>query len=266
MITKQLLVNGYELHKNVFTPEEVKKASRILSSIFDKQPKFKGDRTNSPGIFEGTRQDPFNSYTELQFIITSEKLISALKRSLGNDIYLLPQMAAHKNGFPDWHRDTTRQEKEGHTFHYLSHYNVVNCGLYFQPNNLALGGGLDVIPESHVGPDPFITKSWYNKLPIIRRLYNQSLYKRLSKNGRTIFNDSSDFLIFDQRILHRATQPTERSRDKFSIFFMCSPDYQSARQYTDYFFSRPESVGLDQIQYRREFIEALEHAGLKLMI
>jgi hypothetical protein len=60
----------------------------------------------------------------------------------------------HDSFFGGWHTDTTSPEHRGYTFHLSDDFRVIQCAVYLQPNS-DFGGGVTVVPGSHLLRDPF---------------------------------------------------------------------------------------------------------------
>ena len=88
---------------------------------------------------------------------------------LGENYVIFPDNSIMDSQYGDWHTDTTSSELAGQLFRSNPDFALVNIAFYFQPNN-EFGGGLDVVPGSHLLPDVF--------LDLVRRkneTYRQSL-------------------------------------------------------------------------------------------
>lgn len=141
--------HGFVIFKNVFTIDEVKYAREVLLEIFNVPSAYDGDWDNGE-VISSLRADVFNRYEELRCLFVNQKIMKCIKSVLGEDIGFVPEMVAHRKGFGGWHKDTTSQERAGNVFHYDENWLMIECAIYLQDNDSIYGGGLDVIPGSHM--------------------------------------------------------------------------------------------------------------------
>ncbi|MBD2002374.1 MULTISPECIES: phytanoyl-CoA dioxygenase family protein [Cyanophyceae] len=165
---EQFHKNGFLVVSSVLTNEQVRELREFLLKLFESGIQ----RQSDDGCI-----DICARYPELRWLLIHPPIVSALRSLLGNDFVYLPEMAAHDSCFGGWHKDTGSQEKAGHKFHYQPDYLMVQAALYLQDNG-KYGGGLDVIPGSHLHPDKYITKNsrqsgWLSLSKLKRKLYRQ---------------------------------------------------------------------------------------------
>src|SRR5688500_7722542 len=73
----------------------------------------------------------FNLYSrlpDLRWLLFHEPTVAVLKSLLGEDFVVLRETAAHRGVYTGWHKDTTSQEREGHTFQWDPDYLMLEAG------------------------------------------------------------------------------------------------------------------------------------------
>jgi hypothetical protein len=158
--------------------------------------------------------------------------------------------------YPTWHKDTTTQEKAGHTFHKRPDFKMVRCGIYLQDND-EHGGGLSVFAGSHKVPDnftgDFLPKRtlWYR---INNRLFPQREEdnKKLNPHGLKMVDIPSkvgDLIFFNFQTAHKGTIPKSQRigdvpphKTKIAIFDTFGVNNEPTKMYVDFLKSRPENI------------------------
>jgi hypothetical protein len=250
---EQFYKNGFLLIPSVWTKEQIIELKHTLINLFKSEVRFKGD---TPQL----RMDICARHKELYGLLVHSPLVAALKSLLGNDFVYLPEMSAHSSFYSSWHKDTTSQEAAGHKFQWQPNYLMVEAAIYLQDND-EYGGGLDVIPGSHLYPDlrtnPASAEFWHKIIP-------PSIYSIPSKAG--------DVVLFDFRIDHKATSPTKSSIDsipeekrKLAIFLACSANNEHAVHYKQFISSRSDYHYLKDHQYPDDLLELVKNHNLLLI-
>ncbi|BAY60651.1 hypothetical protein NIES22_07100 [Calothrix brevissima NIES-22] len=251
---EQFYKDGFLLIPSVWTKEQIVELRHTLINLFASEIQFKGD---TPQL----RIDIFARYKQLHWLIVHPPLVAALKSLLGNDFVYLPEMAAHKSFYSSWHKDTTSQEAAGNIFQWQPNYLMVEAAIYLQDND-EYGGGLDVIPGSHLYPDlrtnPAAPEFWQKITP------TPSTYSVPSKAG--------DLVLFDFRIDHKATLPTNSSieeipeeKRKLAIFLACSANNEHVVNYKQFISSRSDYHYLKDHQYPDDLLALVKHHNLLLI-
>lgn len=261
---QELMSKGYSVYTDIFNQEEVASIREKMMKIFSEPNPYEQFEKKNRTINKVSRLDIFNSYQgDLSWVLFNQKTISSLKDALGNDLVLLPQMGGYLNSNPGLHKDTTRQEDEGYTFHKKRDYAVYNCGFYFQINSETKGGGLSVISGSHLDKvDPYSRKS-RNKFgsKVKNKLASMGVLNSRETKAKPIMNRAGDLIVFDQRIDHMATaynmQEGKSTDAKLAIFFMCAKNMEAAQEYYDYMMSRPEYRYLKDMNFSQDFSSKL---------
>ena len=263
--------NGFALFQNVFTPEEIQAARTTLAAIFDKPSAFEGDWDNRVGI-HSLRADLFNRYESLRWLFFKPKIQAALHKVLGDNIGFVPESVAHRKGFGAWHKDTTSQERAGHTFHYEPDWMMVECAIYLQDNDETCGGGLDVIPGTHfeVSDEYTKAKGLQEKVTnkILRTLFNTNTDSL--RKGFHIPSKAGDFLFFNKRLIHKAspnnlTEELSKEKEKLAIFFVGGNNNEHLHSYTDFIKSRKDYVYMQNYKYQDSFLAACEAQNIKVV-
>lgn len=234
--------NGYLLVKQVYDPADIETAREFFLMAFRKG-LWKNSRYNSRDIIN----DIYRMYPELLDIVINETYAAALKSILGNDVIWLPECAVHYNRFINWHSDTTEQEIKGVKSHKNPHQFLLQCATYFQPNS-AHGGGLTVIPGSHLSEDRFL--DFYRKgifwriINKVRKVLRMSLFDVLDRSDLAVNipTEPGDLLIFDVRLCHKSSGNGSNAPqiDKFAIFNTFGNANAFTREYLGFMKKRPE--------------------------
>ncbi|MEA5549891.1 phytanoyl-CoA dioxygenase family protein [Anabaena cylindrica UHCC 0172] len=250
---EQFHKDGFLLIPSVLTQEQVIEIRNSLINLFNSAIEFEGDTNN-------LRFDICNRYSEFRWLLIHPPIVSVLKSILGENFVYLPEMAAHTSFYSTWHKDTTSQEAAGHQFQWQSDYLMLEVAIYLQDND-EYGGGLDVIPGSHLYPDLTTNREahefWSKITP------PPYIYSIPSKVG--------DLILFDFRIHHKASLPTNcsvesipDSKRKFALFFACSVNNDHVFIYKKFIYSRPSYYYLQDHKYQQDFLKLITDNGLIL--
>jgi len=276
---KQFHRDGFIVVPSVLTKEQAAELRSFLIRVFDAGAKFEGDAP-------GTRYDVYSRYPELHWVLFHPPILSSLKSLLGDNFVYLPEMAAMDSSFGDWHKDTSTQEVEGYLYQYEPDYFIVEVGLYLQDNSEEYGGGLDVIPGSHIcsPPDKYaqrrrppkgaLGRFWrdikdklrYEKIRIKETI---GLNKEKLKPGQySVPNNAGDLVIFDYKLDHKATwakkKPIPEENRKIGLFFGCSVNDDYARRYSQFLASRPHYSFLKNHRYAEKLQELARENNVTL--
>jgi hypothetical protein len=237
------------------------------------------------------------SQSKLLCAIVHPRITTLLKCLLGSDCEYLPDFEVHINqygiGGGGWHLDCGSEIPQ----HYLlePRYRFVKCGIYLQPNDPELAGGIDVLPGLHrwfppVGSVKTRFRAQYVLFDLLQRLRH---YRVPTAAG--------DFVAFDSRLPHRGTAPGAAivrrlsaqnrttnnfsgvippGRDKMVVYFdACRAGY--ARQFLDNSVRRAKAeigepwskqyraqyLGLQYPEdFPTEFREQLTAAGIRMAV
>ncbi len=239
--------DGYILVRDVLDASVVAELRGFLTPLFDKGAVHPGDVQFPPkeGVRGGgLRNDVWSRYPDLRVTMTQPKVLGALRSLLGDDFVILLGGVAHDSRYGGWHKDTTPLERAGLDFHKDPDFAIVECAYYLQDND-EYGGGLDVVPGTHTEEDvtppapkiTFLDKVAY-KLGHPRYKANDVFTR---ENALSIPSRAGDFIAFDLRLDHMATQPKQGSlndipegRRKLAVFFIAAANNDVTRRYREW--------------------------------
>ncbi len=244
---KQFNEKGYLLVPGVLSAVQVAQMRKSILQIFASD-----EWKKSPYNTERVLSDVFQTFPEFIDLTLTDKVLQVVSGLLGPNPLLMPESSIHYKFYTGWHKDTTSQEKAGHTFHLNDNSLMIEAGFYLQDNN-EYGGGLTVMEGSHRTPDyfvnpavPGIVERVKNKLVTIPEQKNE----RINPNHHTLVDIPSkagDLVIFNFKTNHRATRPSVGTIDqvpkeieKIAFFNAFSINNETGHQYVDYLKSRPE--------------------------
>jgi hypothetical protein len=261
----QFAQDGFVVVPNVLTAEQVEQLRSFLTRQFDSPPQFPGDTAKTNASHPAVRFDICTRFPELRWLMIHPPLIATLRSILGDDFVLLPEMSAHDSGFGSWHADTGSQERAGHLFHLDPDFLMLEAAFYLQDNG-PYGGGLDVIPGSHLERD----KSLPEHRDLLTRTKLTLDVWGVRKAGYSIPSRAGDLVLFDFRIQHRATAPGDRRKApgvprKLAIFFACSRNNAHARRYVDFIRGRADYVYLQGHEYPEAMLALAREHHLTLL-
>ncbi len=257
----QFTEDGYTTVGSVLSGDQVAELRRVLAQAFTEPPELSDDSVQ--------RLDAASRYPAVREVLEEPQLLAVLRELLGEQLIFLPDMVAHDSGFPTWHKDTTTMQQRGYDFYRDPRFLMVHVGVYLQDNG-PYGGGLDVIPGSHSSDaDPFVRRP--------KSRLGQMLDYRLVEPLRTrravsVPTKAGDALIFDFRIIHRATLPSACPRDaippehrKFAIFLSCTGSAELARVYRQYLIEHGGYEYLEHHEYPEDFRALAEQRDIVLV-
>jgi len=206
--------NGFVHMPQIFSPEDIAafRAAAINAlppAKLPYQPQF-----SNTALY----QEP------LRRVFRNEQLIKALQELLGEDFLFINEFALHDSFFSNWHSDTTSPEaKGGHEFHWSPMFLVLQVAVYLQ-NNEGNGGGLDVVPRSHLRDDPSVItmKGGYHPHDAF-------------DNAITIPSKAGDVVMFHLRVSHRASEVKRHASNdderKLALFMVAGANNALTRRY-----------------------------------
>lgn len=245
---------------------------------------FKLRFSNPETYFEGNDYfecmlEIFERYEELSWLLFREPTISILREILGENFVLMRGASVHYNRYGWWwHKDTSNEERAGHTYHLHPEYRQVIATYYLQDNTRKYGGGLDVEPGTHTKPDPGFQQPamveakdpWWRTLlgkPSAEKKMVPDYNDHLVKRPYSIPSRAGDLVIFDVKINHRASQKTATTvppeHEKFAIFTNFSRNNETvalAHNYVNGIFEKE----LDARQYPNSIIQKAKELGVHL--
>lgn len=145
---KEFQDSGFVIVPDVLDKNEVSKFRSEMDAV------FKTPFVAAEGDTFYVRSNVFNRYQHLQKYFFRPQVIDAIRDILGEDFYLMPEVSISVAQYGNWHKDTTSVELFGFDFHKRPDFKVLNGAFYLQ-DNADFGGGLDVVPGSHLTSDTF---------------------------------------------------------------------------------------------------------------
>jgi hypothetical protein len=267
--------SGYFLLKNALSNNDIFNLRNNVDNIFNREYETLSDNSKA-------RFDILNLNSNLRIALFNSTLITFLKKNLGDDFLLLNEMAVLKSSYAGWHKDTTTLEMLGSKEHYRKDFLVFNILLYLQENNISEdGGGLDVIPGSHLtNCDPNITPLsnknkkdffYYLKrvLPNLINIYYNFSQKFLGiridfkKNKKlSIPNKIGDYVIINLKLEHKATWPKKKivdqdSKSKYLISFLVGKNNEASKLLMESIKRRKDYYYLTNQKFKDDFLEDL---------
>ena len=165
-------------------------------------------------------------------LLFTKRTMDRLAELIGPGFVLLPEHAAHRDGFGGWHKDTDMFEHAGIHGHWSEDHAIYQCAVYLQDNTQAHGGGLSGVSGSHLMPKP------EPHLADAARRYQL----RCEQFGHRLESSAGDLVVFHSRLDHRATprlQPAPYGA-KLAVFFMAARDNHHAAAYSEFIHRRPD--------------------------
>lgn len=193
----QFVKNGFIHIKNAISPERVQELREKLDVLFGEGNLNYNVRTMRPNH---TFPHP-----DLYLVPFLDKIVGSLKSILGDPYTMFADYNIQRNGFGNgykgsgWHPDANTES--GKPYLKDPDYRFVKCGLYLQDNTREWGGGVDIIPGSHLPPKIFSNPD-----------RNDFIQNKLTSLKMKFFPTraplkAGDFLAFDSRMWHRSSWP-----------------------------------------------------------
>lgn len=222
--------DGYVLVPGALSADEVGRLRAFCTHLFASPPTEKSDLQN-------IRADIFCRQPEASWLLATPKVVATLREVFGPDFVYLPDLAVHDSYYgKKWHKDTTNAEIDGHDFHRAPDFRMAIIAIYLQDNG-DFGGGLNVIPGTHMKKDQFVRFHTRTKWSFWRKVrYRLASYGLLPHEENPVITGdgtpvvlptkAGDAVIFDLRISHKATAPKSeavpKEHRKFAFFLSAS--------------------------------------------
>jgi hypothetical protein len=245
--------DGFVVVPQVFDQTEIAEIRRAAIALFpDNRPPFEPKFSNT-----ALYREPF------RLIFRKPKLIQALRAVLGDDFVFVNEFALHDSFYAVWHADTSSPEgKGGHEFHWSPSFGCVQTAIYLK-DNIESGGGLDVVPGSHMRDDP-LAALWRRErgLPIASRCRSADDPYR---GGVSLPCRPGDLVIFHLRLRHRASQrKSEAQTDvdrKLAMFMVAGPNNAQTRRYRAWLDEYDQMNGTTRATIPDDFRSLLSGVG-----
>ena len=280
--------NGFLVVPSVLTPEQMRSLRSSLEAIFARPP--------AAGDTVSIRNDVFARNPELWWMLTEPRILSSLRSLLGDDFVYFPESAAHDHSFGGWHKDTTTGEQAGEDFHLQPDFLMVQTGFYQQDNG-PYGGGLDVVPGSHLQPDTYVKRHWgaqaawrLQQVRLSAERSGRSLLRPLKRafvgpaqtagqvirlksdsphpGAYTVPSRAGDFVIFHVRLDHKASWPEKTpipaDKRKLALFTVCSANNRHVDAYKQFLLRRAEYPYLRNHRYPPDLLKIASQHSIHL--
>ncbi len=133
--------HGYVVSKNVLSNQEIIDTRRVAEGLLDRLETPQGE----PRFISGVQ----TAHEQFRDILANNRIRDALSTVLGADFLILDEMTLHDSFYANWHKDTSAPDLRGYNFFWDPNFNVLQVAIYLQ-DNADTGGGLDVVPGSHL--------------------------------------------------------------------------------------------------------------------
>ncbi len=135
--------------------------------------------------------------------LLGDRVLRTVISILGEGPVLLPSITVRKNVYVDWHIDGAFREGLAGC---RDRTDFLQCAIYLSPNRATGGGGLSVVPRSHLRKD--IGGVQYVPANILS----------LSHTRMVIESDPGDLIVWDGRTLHASSPALQGMNDRFGLF------------------------------------------------
>ena len=243
---------GYAILKDIYEKEEIEKARKILDELFHNKNLIKNP-SDSPKIIN----DIYSHQPELARIIFNKKYFPGVRSLIGEKIVWLPECAIHRDRYAKWHKDTTEQELGGITSHINEPSPMLQVSTYLQDYSKENGGGITVVPSSHLKPDRLLMMYRFGLKNRIKRKIlkwsGKSIFQKIEKNKEffDLPTKATDLSVFDIRTEHRASLPLQKpALIKYVVFNTFGQKTKALWDYYQFMKNRPESYYLFYKNYK----------------
>jgi hypothetical protein len=239
--------NGFVHLPGVFGREEIRAFRRAcIGAVPVAKPPYQPQFSNSALFGE-----PFRP------IFRNGRLTESLRSLLGDDFLFLNEFSLQDSHFSGWHTDTTSPEaKAGHEFHWSPTFLVVNVAVYLQDND-GNGGGLDIVPGSHVRDDPLAITMQGGQV--------SDPYA----SAKTVDGRAGDVVIFHLRVSHRSSIPVRNARNdlerKLALFMIAGQNNAMTRRYREWLVQYDVMNGVKRPLVPADFLSFLVDARLEIL-
>ncbi len=221
-----LLRDGWCVTRGLFDTDEVRSLRHHLEAAFE-------------APVEGAKAPPECGRILADLFVWPEvwprffnaAMFAALRAQLGDGLVLLPEHSAHRDGYGGWHKDTDMFERAGLMQHWAPDFGIHQCAVYLQDNSALTGGGLSVVPGSHLVPRPSAT------------LVNAGLREQwfAARPQQVLDSRAGDLVIFNTRLDHMATpRVAPPPQSKLALFFIATRNDRHAAAYSHFIHQRKD--------------------------
>jgi hypothetical protein len=200
--------DGFAAVPGVLSPERVAGLRADLDEYF---------MSTGPGA-EMTSTD-FLARPKLWRIVFADLVVDSMHQLLHEGYTIYPNMTVRKSLYVGWHVDTAFYGPANpHVWD--RDFAHVQGAIYLQDNDVATGGGLDLVKGSHRAPLPGLRGDH-----LVSRLIASVLNSRIREKVM-LRAKAGDLVLWHARTLHRSTPAQSESMEndritKYGIFFSC---------------------------------------------
>lgn len=205
-----LIEQGYCVVPNVIAKSQISRLRDLNLNLFDQS----GLITLKPNDF---LKNP-----EVSDILFSSEIVHAISTVVGEKFCIYPDFTIRKSLYIPWHTDTSYLSSSDTDSHEES--DMVQMSIYLQDNDLASGGGLEIIPGSHRYKN-------LNRKDLLTNEIDFGLAKLMPSMA-------GDLVFWDSRIIHRSSNQNKKSKVKLAIQWTISKTERFSAQYIQYLIDR----------------------------
>jgi Phytanoyl-CoA dioxygenase (PhyH) len=167
----------------------------------------------------------FLATPDLTQVVFSKVTLELCKELLAHDSFVLyPNLTVRANAATDWHIDAAFKDGLAGI---QSNPDFLQCAVYLQDNQPREGGGIDVVPRSHV------------RLQSGGCEYVPAASLNIEMQARRVDSHAGDLVVWDARLLHRSSLRTAHiTRDKLAIHWTVSRSTSGAVQFLEHLVRR----------------------------
>lgn len=210
-----------------------------------------------------------------------KNFLKELKFKLKTNVSVLPKMHVMKNYHVNrlktagigWHRDCAGEFRHKYCNNLLSKNEYVfgKIGIFLQENSENIGGGIDLIPKSHIyikNKNYFKRKIFSIRLKILQIIQKNftNFYKLISENYYIKFlrafkinTNPGDPVFFDSRVIHRGSPIKDTMINNFAELDNIHYDIPDNDAKISIYCEYGSSVGVESTLYDR--VRRKEYAG-----
>jgi ectoine hydroxylase-related dioxygenase (phytanoyl-CoA dioxygenase family) len=172
-----------------------------------------------------TTASSFLAKPNLTQLVSSKTTLALCKELPSHDrLVLYPNLTVRANAATDWHIDAAFT---GELAGLQPHPDFLQCAVYLQDNPPGEGGGIDVVPRSHV------------RLQADGSEYAPAASLNIEVQARRVESSAGDLVVWDARLLHRSSlRIGPAARDKLAIHWTVSRSTLGAVQFLEHLVRR----------------------------
>lgn len=251
--TLALLRQGWDSVSGVFDAEEVQALRSAMTAAFESP----AEGAKVPPACGLILADLF-AWPDVARLFFTPRLFAAIRQLIGPNAVLPPEHGLHRNGFGGWHKDTDALERAGLMHHWSADYHIYQCAVYLQDNAAGTGGGISLVPGSHLVPRPRAT--------LVDAALRDQWFE--AQQQAVIESRAGDLVVFHTRCDHSATPRTQSAAygDKHAIFCLAAIDNRHVPMYSAFIHQRKDYGYLKDYQVPPEMQARAQAHGMRFTI